>query len=49
MQLLKAPKEADIDLIAAPDGTVRMLETVLRVTQLPALVLRELESPYSFG
>jgi hypothetical protein len=28
MHLLRAPKEVDVDFIAAPDGTVRMLETV---------------------
>lgn len=28
MQLLRAPMEADIDLVAAPDGTVRMIETI---------------------
>ena len=38
MQLLKAPKEADVDFFAAPDGTVRMIETVYQKQPLQETV-----------
>lgn len=38
MQLLQAPKEADVDFFAAPDGTVRMIETVYQKQPLQETV-----------